>query len=505
MVGMGLLLLQAVALLLLSTPSAFALASSTPRGIRAELVHRDHESRLAQQLPHGQRAERDAKSSRLRAEELGARGQLRQSGASARRALAQQLRARVDTAPGEYVMSLAVGTPAQHFVGVIDTGSDLTWLQCAPCQACFEQANSPFLPQNSSTYSALPCTATQCQTFRREYNDEWVTSCNPTSSDDLRRVGCRYSYFYADFSNTTGDFVTDTLTLQTLDGNETRVADFAFGCSRRSFSPTSLFEGSDGLVGLAQGGISFPAQVGAVYGDVFSYCLVDSDRARSQSSTMYFGAEAATFNVSGLQYTPLISNPDNPTFYYVGLEGIAVDGAPLALNLDWFAINRSRGGVFLDSGTTLTIVEPRALQVLVRAVTERMNYSRVDPSPFEGLDYCWNVRGEYMADLRGPSIVFNFTGVAYELAFENAYLLVADRGYRLLCLAMAPASEDGAFTIIGNIQQRNFHVVYDRAQNRIGFAKKDCSLSSGSRSRSFPALAFILLHFLVLAFIQGTG
>ncbi|KAG6553323.1 hypothetical protein Mapa_005057 [Marchantia paleacea] len=472
-----------------------------PRGIRAELVHRDHETRLAERLSHGERAERDVKFSRLRAEELNARGELRLRSGSERRALAEELQARVDTAPGEYVMSISVGTPAQNFVAVIDTGSDLTWLQCFPCQDCFEQVNSPYLPLNSSSYSLLPCTDAHCQTFRREYNDEWVTSCNPASNDDLRRVGCRYSYFYADFSNTTGDFVADTLNLQKLDGNVTRVPNFAFGCSRKSFSPTSLFEGSDGLVGLAQGGISFPAQIGSVYGDVFSYCLVNSDSSRSKTSTMYFGAEAAVFNVTGLQYTPLISNKDNPTFYYVGLEGIAVDGVPIDISKDWFAISRSRGGVFLDSGTTLTIVEPRALAVLVRVVTQKMNYSRVDPSPFEGLDYCWNVRGEFQSDIKGPSISFNFTDANYDLAFENAYIRVADRGYQLLCLAMAPSSEDGAATIIGNIQQRNFHIVYDRVQNRIGFAKKDCS---SAHTRSFQTLIFILLQTVVVAFIHGT-
>ena len=37
---------------------------------------------------------------------------------------------------GEYLMQYAVGTPPVKVFGIADTGSDLTWLQCAPCTEC---------------------------------------------------------------------------------------------------------------------------------------------------------------------------------------------------------------------------------------------------------------------------------------------------------------------------------------------------------------------------------
>ncbi|KAL2633595.1 hypothetical protein R1flu_005074 [Riccia fluitans] len=469
-----------------------------PKGIRAELLHRDHELRSpsSENLSPMERAARDLDLSRRRAEHLNSIGELRIRN-GAKRHLIEEYKTKVTSAPGEYVMSISLGTPAQNFVAVIDTGSDLTWLQCSTCSgSCFRQVNRPFQVQNSSTYTNLACTDTACESFLKGYDSKWVTSCS--TGGNLQQVGCKYSYFYADSSNTTGDFASDVINLQGLDGNFTKVPNFAFGCSQRTFSPSSLFEGSDGLVGLGQGSISFPAQIGSLYGDVFSYCLVSVGNSRSKSSTMYFGKDASVFNVTGLQYTPLIQSKNNPTFYYVGLEGITVDGMQIPVSKEWFSLKTGRGGVFFDSGTTLTILEPRAMEVLVSAVSQRLNYTRV--SRGSGLDYCWNAGGRFESDIKGPKISFNFTGANYELDFENAFILLSDGTSQLLCLAMAAAGEDGASSIIGNIPQRNFHVVYDRVQNRIGWAKKQCSSAT---TLSFRIVLSLLFQFLVVALLHS--
>ncbi|KAG7563990.1 Xylanase inhibitor N-terminal [Arabidopsis suecica] len=50
---------------------------------------------------------------------------------------------------GEYFMSISIGTPPSKVLAIADTGSDLTWVQCKPCQQCYKQ-NSPLFDKKKS-------------------------------------------------------------------------------------------------------------------------------------------------------------------------------------------------------------------------------------------------------------------------------------------------------------------------------------------------------------------
>ena len=63
---------------------------------------------------------------------------------------------------GEYFIRVSVGTPPKSMYLVLDTGSDILWLQCAPCTNCYHQADAVFDPSRSSTYSTLGCNSRQC-------------------------------------------------------------------------------------------------------------------------------------------------------------------------------------------------------------------------------------------------------------------------------------------------------------------------------------------------------
>ena len=59
-----------------------------------------------------------------------------------------------------YGMTLYLGTPPQKFVVLVDTGSDLVWVQCQPCTSphmCYNETDPFFNPSASSSYSAVPC------------------------------------------------------------------------------------------------------------------------------------------------------------------------------------------------------------------------------------------------------------------------------------------------------------------------------------------------------------
>ena len=66
----------------------------------------------------------------------------------------------VNASSQEFTMTLYVGTPAQKFTMIVDTGSDLVWLQCLPCgsstHTCFPEPDPYFNTSASSTYSTVP-------------------------------------------------------------------------------------------------------------------------------------------------------------------------------------------------------------------------------------------------------------------------------------------------------------------------------------------------------------
>lgn len=63
---------------------------------------------------------------------------------------------------GEYFIRVSVGTPPKSMYLVLDTGSDILWLQCAPCTNCYHQTDAVFDPSRSSSYSPLGCNSRLC-------------------------------------------------------------------------------------------------------------------------------------------------------------------------------------------------------------------------------------------------------------------------------------------------------------------------------------------------------
>ncbi|RZC08987.1 Protein ASPARTIC PROTEASE IN GUARD CELL 1 [Glycine soja] len=64
---------------------------------------------------------------------------------------------------GEYFIDMFVGTPPKHVWLILDTGSDLSWIQCDPCYDCFEQNGPYYSPKDSITYSNISCYDRCCQ------------------------------------------------------------------------------------------------------------------------------------------------------------------------------------------------------------------------------------------------------------------------------------------------------------------------------------------------------
>ncbi|XAR65405.1 Nepenthesin [Bertholletia excelsa] len=339
---------------------------------------------------------------------------------------------------GEYFSRVGIGRPPTESYMVLDTGSDVNWVQCAPCADCYQQADPIFEPASSSSYSPLSCDTRQCKSLD-------VSEC--------RNDTCLYEVSYGDGSYTVGDFVTETITF----GRSASVHSIAIGCGHNN---EGLFVGAAGLMGLGGGPLSFPSQINT---SSFSYCLVDRDS--DSASTLEFDSAAPSDAVTA----PLLRNSKLDTFYYLDLTGLSVAGESLSISSSAFQLNENGdGGVIVDSGTAVTRLQTEAYNTLRDAFVQG---TRNLPST-NGValfDTCYDLSS--MKSVEVPTVSFHFSnGKALSLPAKNYLIPVDSSG--TFCFAFAPTSS--SLSIIGNVQQQGTRVRFDLAKSLIGFSPNKC-------------------------------
>ncbi|MED6168926.1 hypothetical protein PIB30_016409 [Stylosanthes scabra] len=276
-----------------------------------------------------------------------------------------------------------------------------------------------FDPRGSKTFAAVPCGSPLCRQL-------------DSPGCDGRKKVCEYQVSYGDGSFTVGDFSTETLTFR----RRANVPRVALGCGHDN---EGLFVGAAGLLGLGRGILSFPTQAGSRFNNKFSYCLVDR-AASSKPYSMVFG-DLAVSRVE--RFTPLLKNPKLDTFYYLELLGISVDGVPVrGISASLFRLDRTGNG--------------RAAR-LKRA------------AEYSLFDTCFDLSG--LTQVKVPTVVLHFRGADVSLPAGNYLIPVDDNG--TYCFAFAGTMS--GLSIIGNIQQQGFRVVFDLAGSRVGFAPRGCA------------------------------
>ncbi|CAD6218761.1 unnamed protein product [Miscanthus lutarioriparius] len=360
--------------------------------------------------------------------------------ASASKGVSLPARRGVPLGTANYIVSVGLGTPKRDFLVVFDTGSDLSWVQCKPCDDCYQQHDPLFDPSQSTTYSAVPCGAPECRRL---------------DSGSCSSGKCRYEVVYGDMSQTDGNLARDTLTLGPSSSSD-QLQGFVFGCGD---DDTGLFGKADGLFGLGRDKVSLASQAAAKYGTGFSYCLPSSSSAEGYLSL----GSAAPPNA---QFTAMVTRSDTPSFYYLNLVGIKVAGRTVRVSP---AVFRTPGTV-IDSGTVITRLPSRAYSALRSSFAGLMRRYKRAPA-LSILDTCYDFTGR--AKVRIPSVALLFDGGATLNLGFGGVLYVAKKSQA--CLAFASNGDDTSIGILGNMQQKTFAVVYDVANQKIGFGAKGCS------------------------------
>ncbi|PHU08746.1 hypothetical protein BC332_20606 [Capsicum chinense] len=364
--------------------------------------------------------------------------------------LVNAIQSSVTPTEGEFIMKISIGTPPVDTFVTLDTGSDLTWIQCEPCVHCFAQLGTPiFDPKKSSTYFQVDCENLYCQ-------DLLPITC----IDDM----CHYNATYSDNTHSIGELGIETLTFTSTSGENVPILYTFFGCGHDNGDQFPV--GTSGIIGLGRGDISIVNQMNDEIKGKFSYCLASSIPAHVNVTSRISFGDSAVVSGPGVVSTPLIRRESLKSFYFLTLESISVGDKNLPFISSTISSN-DQGNIFIDSGNTLTHVPSDFYASLEEALVASISAPRIDDPTSGHFKVCY---ASDLGTINAPKIVAHFTNADVELSPVNVF---KPMDTSVICFAMVPT--DG-IPIYGNLAQMDFLIGYDLVANQLSFLRTDdCS------------------------------
>ncbi|KAJ6743198.1 hypothetical protein OIU85_017190 [Salix viminalis] len=378
---------------------------------------------------------------------------------------------------GGYSISLRFGTPPQTTKLVMDTGSSLVWFPCTSrylCSKCdfpnIEAAGIPtFMPKLSSSSSLIGCKNKKCSWLFGPKIQSRCQECDPTTQNCTQ--ACPPYVLQYGSGSTAGLLLSETLDFP----DKKTIPGFVVGCSLFSIRQP------EGIAGFGRSPESLPSQLGL---KKFSYCLVShafDDSPASSDLVLDTGSGSGDTKTPGLSYTRFQKNPTTtfPDYYYVLLRNIVIGDKHVKLPYKFLVPGSDgNGGTIVDSGTTFTFMEKPVYELVAQEFEKQMTHYTVasEAQNHTGLRPCFNISGE--KSVSAPELIFQFKGGA-KMALPTAnYFSFVDSG--VICLTIVSDSVVGSgfgggpAIILGNYQQRNFHVEFDLENERFGFKQQNC-------------------------------
>lgn len=355
---------------------------------------------------------------------------------------------------GYYQVTLNIGHPPKPYFLDLDTGSDLTWLQCdAPCTKCIPAPHPLYKPYNH----LVACEDPLCALLH------WPGSLRCETPEEQ----CDYEVEYADHGSSMGVLVQDIFPLKFSNGS-TLGPRIAFGCGyNQEVADTIRPPYTDGVLGLGNGKSSIVRQLRnqGLTRNVVGHCL-----SGQGGGFLFFGDDLLPS--SGIVWTPMSSKSTHkhyslgPADLQFGGQATGVKGLPLVF----------------DSGSTYTYFSSQAYKALLAMIKNDLNGKQLkDANDDKSLPVCWKGPKSFKSirDVKNlfKPIILSFTkpkNAQLQLPPE-AYLIITEHGN--VCLGILNASEVGLenFNIIGDISLQDKMVIYDNEEQQIGWASANCN------------------------------
>ncbi|KAL0314333.1 UNVERIFIED_CONTAM: Replication factor C subunit [Sesamum angustifolium] len=323
---------------------------------------------------------------------------------------------------GYYHVAINVGQPPKPYFFDIDTGSDLTWLQCdAPCVKCTPAPHSLYKPKGN----LITCQDPLCVSL----HGPGISNCRAPQEQ------CDYQVDYADHGSSLGVLVKDSFPIKFTNGSVV-TPQLAFGCGYNQQVPDSAhLPYVDGVLGLGIGKPSILAQLRdmGLTKNVVGHCL-----SGKGGGFLFFGDDFLP--KSGIVWKPVLSQSKH---YSLG---------PADLQFGGQATNVKGLQIVFDSGSTYTYFSSQAYKGLVSVIKGDLNGKQLkDALEDKSLPLCWKGAKPFKSirDVINyfKPLVLNFTNttnIQLQLRPES-YLIVTEHGN--VCLGILDGGEVG----LGNI------------------------------------------------------
>ncbi|KAL5709435.1 hypothetical protein ACHQM5_020124 [Ranunculus cassubicifolius] len=330
---------------------------------------------------------------------------------------------------GYYYVTVMVGNPPKPYFLDMDTGSDLTWLQCdAPCVRCYKTLTS------------------KDKNFKCE---------NPHDQ-------CDYDVEYADQALSVGVLVKDAFILRLSNGTNVG-SRLVFGCGYDQQSPSSTSFKADGVLGLGNGETGIVSQLRNIglTRNVIGHCI-----SAQGGGILFIGDDLIPS--SGVVWTPMSQSSSLEKQYSPGTAGLSYGARSTGVN---------KHLVIFDSGSTYTYFNLQAYQSFIPLVRNLVG-KQLTPVEDIALPVCWKGKTPFKSiqDVKAyfapATLTFSKT-VQLVIPPEN-YLIITERGN--VCLGILNGSEVGLedLNIIGDISLQDMLVIYDNEKHQIGWIPKKC-------------------------------
>ncbi|KAJ8752760.1 hypothetical protein K2173_007070 [Erythroxylum novogranatense] len=373
---------------------------------------------------------------------------------------------------GLYFTYLLVGNPPRPYYLDIDTGSDLTWIQCdAPCASCAKGANALYKPRRGNI---VPPKDSFCTEVQRNHKAGDCETCQQ----------CDYEIEYADHSSSMGVLARDEQHLTSTNGSLTKFK-AVFGCAYDQQGPLlNTLAKTDGILGLSRAKVSLPSQLASqgIVKNVIGHCLSTDING---GGYMFFGDEFIP--KGGMAWVPMLDK-NSVEFYHTEIVKLNYGRTPLSLG-------SRMGKIVFDSGSSYTYFPKETYTQLIASVEQVSEAGLYQDTSDETLPICWRggfpIRSitEVKRFFKTLTLQFGSKWWIVSTKFRippEGYLVISKKGN--VCLGILDGSKvhDGSTIILGDVSLRGQLVVFDNINKRIGWEQSDCTKPRRFNSPPLP-------------------
>ncbi|KAH9308198.1 hypothetical protein KI387_036109, partial [Taxus chinensis] len=166
-------------------------------------------------------------------------------------------------------------------------------------------------------------------------------------------------------------------------------------------------------------------------------------------------------------------------YYYAGTAQMLIGNKLLAKSGD----EKKLGGMIFDTGSSYTYFTKQAYNSLISAVRESIGKQLEEVASDMTLPLCWKGRKTFrsIADVKSyfKPLTLNFQSTSSST--NNVKLEILPEGYLIIsakgnvCLGILNGTGMSTFNILGDISLQGYLVVHDNNNQRIGWARMDCT------------------------------